>query len=440
MVSEHFESQYPETSREKEVQSLLSYLKEGNSAQVIGIPGSGRTNILRFLTYSTKIRRYHLKEKSDTTHFVLIDMSEMKDRPLFDVTKYLFLCLTDSLIERRFTIQYEVASKQFKEALSYKDELVLFQALKQTIDYLSTEKGMHIVFLFDRFYEYIPFVTSDFFINLRSLRDRVKYQFSCVFALTRPLEEVLEEDLLSSFFEFVAGHIVYISLHDMASIAFRLSYLEQITGVVLEEKVKKELLYLTGGHGRLTRICAECVLSRKEVTNLSSFLLSQKTIKDALKKIWKTLTPVEQRVIKEEGKHAEHDPIEGYLEQVGLIKNDQLQIPLLKQYLDLDISQESSKIIFDEQTQQIKKGESIISENLTNGEYRLLLFFMRNTERVIDREELISTVWDQNKTYAGVTDQALDQLIFRLRKKIEDDPTYPTHLRTVKGRGFTFTP
>ena len=441
MTFDHFESQYPETSREKEIKALLTFIQGGNSVQIVGIPGSGRTNILRFLTYSTQIRRYHLKEKSDSTHFVLVDMSEVKGRGLFEVTKYMFLCLADSLLERRYLKEYEMLSKQFKEALSYKDDLVLFQSLKQAVDYLSTEKGMSIVFLFDRFDEYIPSVSVEFFVNLRSLRDRVKYQFSCVFALTRPLEEVLEEDLLSPFYEFVGGHIVYVELLDEVSITFRLSYLEQITGNILGEKVTKELLSLTGGHGRLTRVCAECLLSHNDKNgDVSSFLLSQKTVKDALRKIWKSLTPLEQRIIKEEGKHTEHDPIESYLEKVGLIDKDSLQIPLLKEFIALDIpKKENNKILFDEQTHEIKKGESILSENLTGGEYRLLLFFIQNVERVIDREELISTVWDQNKTYAGVTDQALDQLIFRLRKKIEFDPTHPTHLQTVKGRGFKFS-
>ncbi len=441
MTFDHFESQYPEASREKEIKELLTFIQGGSSVQVVGIPGSGRTNIFRFLTYSTNIRKYHLKEKSDSTHFVLIDMSEVKGRDLFEVTKYMFLCLADSLLERRYIKEYETLSNQFKETLSYKDDLVLFQSLKQAVDYLSTEKGMSIIFLFDRFDEYIPSVSVEFFVNLRSLRDRVKYQFSCVFALTRPLEDVLEEDLLSPFYEFVGGHIVYVKLLDEVSMGFRLSYLEQITGNTLGEKIIKDLLSLTGGHGRLTRVCAECLLSQaEERKDLAIFLLSQKTVRDALRKIWKSLTPVEQRIIKEEGKHTEHDPIEGYLEKVGVIYKDSLQIPLLKEFISHDVpKKENNQITFDEQTQEIKKGDSVLSENLTRGEYRLLLFFMQNAERIIDREELISTVWDQNKSYAGVTDQALDQLIFRLRKKIEVDPTHPTHLQTVKGRGFKFS-
>ncbi|HEX7042540.1 MAG TPA: helix-turn-helix domain-containing protein, partial [Patescibacteria group bacterium] len=60
-------------------------------------------------------------------------------------------------------------------------------------------------------------------------------------------------------------------------------------------------------------------------------------------------------------------------------------------------------------------------------------------DSVVDREQIIQAVWTDSKTYAGVSDQAVDQLIFRLRKKIEDDPNNPTHIQTVKGRGIKFS-
>jgi DNA-binding winged helix-turn-helix (wHTH) protein len=64
---------------------------------------------------------------------------------------------------------------------------------------------------------------------------------------------------------------------------------------------------------------------------------------------------------------------------------------------------------------------------------------IENKERILEKEEIINAVWKEAKTTLGVTDQALDQLIFRLRKKIEENPNVPQHLLTIKGRGFKFT-
>ncbi len=63
-------------------------------------------------------------------------------------------------------------------------------------------------------------------------------------------------------------------------------------------------------------------------------------------------------------------------------------------------------------------------------------FLLENKDRIIEKEEIINTVWGDQKTVLGVTDQALDQLVFRLRKKIEDNPNQPQFIQTIKGRGF----
>ena len=63
----------------------------------------------------------------------------------------------------------------------------------------------------------------------------------------------------------------------------------------------------------------------------------------------------------------------------------------------------------------------VLSDQLTSSEFRLLKFFLENQNKVLGREEIINAVWKDTKSQEGVTDQALDQLIFRLRKKIEDE-------------------
>ena len=42
MEQEHFESLYPEETRFEELEQMLHFIKEGNSCQVVGLPGVGR--------------------------------------------------------------------------------------------------------------------------------------------------------------------------------------------------------------------------------------------------------------------------------------------------------------------------------------------------------------------------------------------------------------
>jgi len=66
-----------------------------------------------------------------------------------------------------------------------------------------------------------------------------------------------------------------------------------------------------------------------------------------------------------------------------------------------------------------------------------LLYFLRNPNKVINRDELMLVVWGYN---SDVNTRTLDMHIVRLRKKIELNPDNPQLLQTVRGVGYRFNP
>ena len=86
------------------------------------------------------------------------------------------------------------------------------------------------------------------------------------------------------------------------------------------------------------------------------------------------------------------------------------------------------------------KGSNVISDLLSPAEYRLLRFLIANQGRIIQRDEIVKAVWPDAQVVAGISDEAIDQLVYRLRKKTEDDPNNPQYTQTVKGQGFRFQP
>lgn len=80
----------------------------------------------------------------------------------------------------------------------------------------------------------------------------------------------------------------------------------------------------------------------------------------------------------------------------------------------------------------IRDGKKI---ELTILENRILLYFLKNKNKVINREELMMEVWGYN---ADVNTRTLDMHIVRLRKKIETNPDSPQYLQTVRGIGYKF--
>jgi len=68
-------------------------------------------------------------------------------------------------------------------------------------------------------------------------------------------------------------------------------------------------------------------------------------------------------------------------------------------------------------------------------EFELLELLLRNTGRVLTRGQLIDRVWGAD--YFGDT-KTLDVHIKRLRAKVEDLPSEPKHLVTVRGLGYKY--
>lgn len=81
-----------------------------------------------------------------------------------------------------------------------------------------------------------------------------------------------------------------------------------------------------------------------------------------------------------------------------------------------------------------RKGQSPVG--LTRLECRLLEILMRNTGQALLADTLIDYIWGP----AGGDRVMLKQLVYRLRRKIESDPSAPQYIETVTGIGYTFNP
>lgn len=90
-------------------------------------------------------------------------------------------------------------------------------------------------------------------------------------------------------------------------------------------------------------------------------------------------------------------------------------------------------LVLDPRACTLGKGPSRIS--LRPKEAALLAFFMRNPGRVLSRKEIMKEVWDTD--YLDDT-RTLNVHIRWLRLKIEEDPSQPCLLRTVRGVGYLF--
>lgn len=74
---------------------------------------------------------------------------------------------------------------------------------------------------------------------------------------------------------------------------------------------------------------------------------------------------------------------------------------------------------------------------LSPKEYELAALLMRNPGTALSRERLLADVWG---AFADVEPQTLAVHMRWLRSKLEDDPSHPTHFKTVRGFGYRYDP
>jgi DNA-binding response OmpR family regulator len=73
--------------------------------------------------------------------------------------------------------------------------------------------------------------------------------------------------------------------------------------------------------------------------------------------------------------------------------------------------------------------------HLTLMEAQFLRYLIRNEGRVVSRKSILEDVWGLHE---DTDTRAIDNFIVRLRRYIEEDPSQPRHLQTVRGVGYRF--
>jgi DNA-binding response OmpR family regulator len=95
----------------------------------------------------------------------------------------------------------------------------------------------------------------------------------------------------------------------------------------------------------------------------------------------------------------------------------------------------SGNLVLDVGRHEVRKAG--IEVSLRPREFLLLEYLMRQPGQVLSRDLILERVWGY--TYAGES-RTVDVHVRWLREKLEDEPSRPRHIETVRGFGYRFTP
>ena len=423
-----FESSFPKDYRQQEIKQILDFATTGKFCQLVCVPGAGKATILRLLAHNRSLLKFHLGEKEKMIRFIYLNLLELPNYDEAQIAKFLLLSLDQPVRAQN-------------------DPLILTKLLNETVNRLANE-GQTLIFLFDHFDEYQNRLPRTFFQMLKGFKNLAKYKFATVFATRRDLKELMDPEILKDFYDFFTENTIYLKIYDQKATDLIFGQIEKVFGNKLPEDSKKTITTLTAGHAKLTKVIAE-LAQRESISLTRDVLLKKAIIRATLFELWLFLTAQEQRLLSKIAQNKaveEHDALQNLL-KFDLIRKPQqsislaFTIPLFAEFVKtIGPSVTRQKIFYNPNTKEITKGENVISDLLSPQEYRLLKFLIGNAGRILERDEIIRAVWPDVKVLEGISDEAIDQMVYRTRRKIEDEPATPKHITTVKGQGTRFQP
>ncbi|MGC9393380.1 MAG: FHA domain-containing protein [Anaerolineae bacterium] len=94
------------------------------------------------------------------------------------------------------------------------------------------------------------------------------------------------------------------------------------------------------------------------------------------------------------------------------------------------------RLVVDEEARRVRLGREELNPPLSPAQFTLLAMLVKSKGAVVTREDVIRAVWPD--AVGGVTDQAVDALVYRLRERLAELDPDRNYLTTVRGHGFRF--
>ena len=140
------------------------------------------------------------------------------------------------------------------------------------------------------------------------------------------------------------------------------------------------------------------------------------------------------------GTHCNGNPVTG---RIILQDGDTVQIALAQQFLYLTsdatvpLSEEEvhpGRLRLDMRSRQVWVEEKLIDPPLSALQFHVLRILYENLGQVVDRQKLVTSAWGEEQA-VGVSDQALDALLRRLRDRIAGIDPMHSYIVTIRGHG-----
>jgi hypothetical protein len=428
------EASFPLNYRETEVKRIMDALYRLRSIAVIGLAGMGKSNLLRFVASHVEARSLYLRDRAASFVFVLVDCNRI------DSTERAVLEeLCDQLVALGIP-------SGIKGRIRQGDDRV--RQLRTTLQsqFQNLETGQNVCIIFDPIDHTGKQLAPQFPRFLRSLRD-VRKNVCFVFGSRRPLDPLPELDELFD-------EPCWVRPLDQQDALDSIARDEKRLGAAFDEKEKKKLIRVTGGHPGLLKNAAELLHTsfvdpKDSPDDWASRTLESNKIREVCQDLWNDLTTSEKQALKLRARKVplhELDPeaVKFLLDTGLLVQGLDGQAAcfsmLFGKFVERQELDQVIRITVDPENKlQIRSWKCAQERSLTADQFRLLSHMARNPEQVFTRSQLWEAIWPGEQPAAL---DAIEQHIRRLRRQVNPilreltGDTQYNFIVAVRGRGY----
>jgi hypothetical protein len=435
------QARYTLTYRATEARQVMGWIKAGQSGCLVGLRGAGKSNFLRFLLRQD-VRQLYLGPDYASFVFVLVDLLALVERTEWAVYEL--------MLDRLLGVEEagEETTSLRREVMRSREPLPAQRAAERCVDILCRRPAQRIVLFLDEFDALFRTLDPSLFRCLRAIRDAHKGQVSYVVVTTDDLGR-LRDDLtqVDHFYRLVSRNACGLGPYNEADARQMIRFLASRRSIELTTGDTAHLVELSGGHAGLLKAILSLLWDVHQdgsgstelqvLAEIAPALKDEAVIQAECRKVWVSLPESEQSALRALTAGMQADPHTlCHLKRKGLVQEGQpepsLFSPLFADFVRREATHPTKGVVISRSPRKVQiEGRCI--ENLSELEFEMLCYLYEHQGRVCTKNELIESVYGYG---VGVSDEALQALISRLRRKIEPDRKLPRYIVTVRPLGY----
>lgn len=432
---------------ERYARGIFTPILLGECATTVWVASAGRRLVNKFIIENID---HFSKILPNPEHYLLvyIEPLDLTEESLSGYLRLIGSTLKEACLEKGLdSLVTEEETEVFEdEAASYTKLLTALTSFVRR----AINSGLELVLFLGEFDE-LSFIDTLFCNNLRSLWSKFDSKLHYVF-LIKDTNMVFErskigEDLAENFLQ----NVVYFPLSGENS-DYLIDRFSQRLGYRFSEAELRILNFLCDSHPYFLKVATSLFAKNKD--SLSETDLSELVRQNyELRAVARRIIDVQTDKAKEVLKRVTTDKVsilkgeeEKVLELLGIVKKgyDGNYHPFCGLFADAILERvmpkfendnSDTKLVFDDDTGTLLWDGKPIEEKFTPQEYEVLLYLMKEPNKLRNRDEIGEVLWGKD-SYDKYSDWAIDQLVSKLRKKLDKLGISKKTLTTIRGRGY----